>query len=376
MAGAWHLYVHIPFCTRKCRYCDFYSVQCDPALVKRYVEAVVREWRMVRKRHVLGDETPETIYFGGGTPSVLSVEQWEALVHGLGISSAVEWTLECNPESFDDVKVRAWTGAGVNRLSLGVQSLRERELRLLGRQHTAEQACRALRDPAVERFASVGVDVMYGLPGQRMGDVLETLEQLIRMPRLEHISAYELTLSPHSPLGRHRRLLPLPDEDRVVAMYHGIEQALTAAGFEHYEVSNYARPGHRSRHNSAYWRHEPYVGLGPGAHSYVPPERRANVADVGEYVASVARGRLPVAFAETLARDELVREALMLGLRTVDGIDDIRFMAITGESLTAGERGRQLERLVAGGLLRRCGSTYVPTGDGMLRADALAARLS
>ncbi len=371
-----HLYIHIPFCTRKCRYCDFYSVAFDPARAGRFVASVIGEKQLVREHDGLRETALDTVYVGGGTPSVLSGRQWKRLVRGLGIGAVLEWTLECNPESFDSVKARAWADAGVNRVSIGVQSLRERELALLGRRHCAERARCVLRDRALERFDTIGVDIMYGLPGQRVADVLETVEGVLAMPRVEHVSAYELTLSPHSPLGRHMRLLPLPGEEVVVEMYLAVETALTAAGFEHYEVSNYARPGHRSRHNCAYWRHEPYAGLGPGAHSYLPPVRRANVADVDEYMAAIERGRLPVGFSEELTRAALVGEALMLGLRTADGIDEARFEALTGEPLLRGERGRRLADFVSDGLLRRSGSRYVPTGDGMLRADALAARLS
>jgi oxygen-independent coproporphyrinogen-3 oxidase len=371
------LYIHVPFCARKCGYCDFYSRTYESGSAGQWLDAADREWDLLADRDEIRELAFGTVYVGGGTPSVLSAAQWERLSELVARclrGRAAEFTVECNPESFDCERARVWADSGVTRLSLGVQSLDDNLLRVLGRPHDARRALEVLGDPALERFASVGVDVIYGVPGQTIADVRGTLAQLLERGPLDHVSAYELTLSGESPMGRDASLT-LPAEDLRVEMYHAVEDQLVSAGFEHYEVSNYARPGRRSRHNSAYWRHESYIGLGPSAHSLLMPRRWSNVADVAEYAAKLGRGELPVAHEETLGRAELVREALMLGLRTSEGLDPAHFQQVTGEALEQGARAAALAGLVSGGLLTRSQGNYVPTSRGMLLADALALRL-
>ncbi len=372
------LYIHVPFCARKCGYCDFFSTPYEESAAQRWLGAIEREWQLVRSAALPHGETFTSVYVGGGTPSVLNLTQWRRLAAIVGTctggATATEFTLECNPESFDSDKARAWIESGVTRLSLGVQSLEDNLLGVLGRPHGAERALEVLRSEAVRQFGAVGVDVMYGVPGQTLPQVRGTLEKLLATGVVKHVSAYELTLSTHSPMGREPRVV-LPAEDSRVEMYHAVEEQLAGAGFEHYEVSNYALPGYRSRHNSAYWRHEPYVGLGPSAHSFVMPRRWSNVADTGEYAAALERGERPVACEETLGREELAREALMLGLRTSQGLDAARFRGLTGEDLEGQGRGPVLQRLVSRGLLVKAGENYVPTPSGMLLADALTLEL-
>jgi oxygen-independent coproporphyrinogen-3 oxidase len=346
----------------------------------QYIDAVCREWKIVCGQRNLCEGAVRTVFCGGGTPSVLSVSQWRRLVDGLfsclNLEPGAEWTIECNPESFTREKARVWRDAGVNRLSIGVQTLDDRLLRLLGRPHTAAQALALLNDPAVERFDSIGVDLIYGLPGQTEAMVRKDCAALLSIPLVKHLSAYELTLGEATPFGRHKGMLPLPDEERAAAMAELVRQEAAAFGFEHYEVSNFARPGHRCRHNLAYWRHEPYLGLGPAAHSFVSSHRFANVQSLEEYLRQVQTGCAPVAFEERLDTTALGEELLMLGLRTSDGVDAVRFKQLTGTPLDGNGRGGLLVRFEREGFLVREGNRWRPTVRGMAFADGLARELA
>lgn len=375
------LYVHIPFCATKCRYCDFYSTPCKSAHtgVDEYLDALAAEWRMVCECIPENAREFSTVYVGGGTPSVLTVEQWRHFAHWLAgavaLKSGCEWTIECNPESYAAGKAEAWLRAGANRLSLGVQSFDDRTLGFLGRAHDGRTARRVIDEAAHAGFGSVSVDLMYGLPAQTVEGVLRDAHEMANHAGVAHVSAYELTLSAHSRFGRHRRLLPLPPEQTVREMYEAVSGALDAAGFEHYEVSNYARPGKRSRHNSGYWNHSPYIGLGASAHSFVRPRRWSNVADTAAYVQMAMNGQMPIGHEENLSGRQLGDEVIMLGLRCSDGVSAIRYRELSGEVLEMHGRQRTLDEFVQGGLLVRRGADYVPTSRGMMVADAMAARL-
>jgi len=373
------LYIHIPFCARKCRYCDFYSRPYDPALADALIEAFEHEWQLVKNR-LLPPGTPiATVFFGGGTPSVLSKQQWTrlaAFINALPRASDCEWTIECNPESFSNEKARQWTDAGVTRLSLGAQSLNDRELRLLGRCHSASQARTVLRSPALDRFASVSVDLMYGLPGQTAGILRSTLEKVLAYSYVNHLSAYELTIHDETPFGRHRRILPLPGEDARAGMAELITGICQAHGLFRYEVSNYARPGHECRHNQAYWAHGPYVGLGPAAHSYLGGKRLANVSDIDDYCARIATENFAREFEEELSPRMLQQEIIFLGLRTTAGIDETRFERMTGEAFASGKRKDVLCEMMRQGLILHESHYWKPTDRGIMVADGMAERLS
>jgi oxygen-independent coproporphyrinogen-3 oxidase len=321
-----------------------------------------------------------TVYIGGGTPSVLSVAQWQRLLDGLRTrlraSAGREWTVECNPESWSAAKAELWLASGINRISLGVQSLDDRELMLLGRPHNAAQALAVLRDPLLGRFASVSADVMYGLPGQSLQALGDTLRAILGTPYVRHVSAYELTVVPHTRLGRHPRLFPLPPEERALQMLQLVADRLAGAGYERYEISNYAQAGHRCRHNLVYWRHGPYLGLGPAAHSYLAPARFANIADVDEYVSRLRSGERPLAFEETVDAGMLGAEMIMLGLRTSDGVDSERFRGMTGAPFVTAGREPVVDELLSQGLMCCRPPCYVLTPAGMLVADAIAVRLA
>lgn len=372
------VYVHIPFCSSKCRYCDFYSEILQPARVERFIDCLAREWELRLEEHGLQGSCVGSVYVGGGTPSVLTLAQWEGLLRFLESvprNPGCEWTVEVNPESLTDLLLELLYEAGVNRVSVGVQSLCDRKLGFLGRRHTAIQAMDALVRCGKAGFGSVSADIMYGLPGQDLYQIQQDLRGLLRCDAVKHLSAYELTLSPCSPLGRHRSLLPLPDEDSVVAMYNGIGATLLDAGFEQYEVSNYALPGYYSRHNSAYWNHSPYVGLGPSAHSYLPPLRLANAANTDAYLNHLERGVLPPGEKETVAGETLAREIVMVGMRTIAGVNVKRVETAQGRPFWNDRRRSLCADWERQGLVTVREGTIVPSSAGLLLADGLARML-
>ncbi len=345
----------------------------------RYVDALVKEWKATEERLQLASAGIATLYIGGGTPSILQTRHWdilgESLFRRLNTTPETECTAECNPESFSESKATKWLEQGINRLSIGVQSLQDRELRILGRIHTGEEARSVLASRLLEKFASVGVDVMFGIPGQSRGSLAHTLDELCSVPVIRHISAYELTLHESTRLYKHRKILPLPSEEQTSQMFETVHDVLMGGGFQHYEVSNYARPGFRSRHNQAYWNHRPYIGLGPSAHSFYGGKRWANVSDITEYVRLVEAGQRPVGFEEELTTKQLAEEMVFLRLRTSDGLDQNEFERKTGMSFYCDHRQERLDEFVQEGLLRRQGTTWLPTLKGMLFADGMARRL-
>ncbi len=370
------LYIHIPFCQSKCRYCDFFSVAGHDDLVDAYLDAVAGEWRMRCREN---SYEISSLYIGGGTPSLLSIAQWDRsrriLLDGLPFLPDAEWTVECNPESFEAEKAMTLVAMGVNRLTLGIQTLDDRELRILGRPHTARRAEALLEDPSLLPFAAIGVDVMYGLPGQTTGSFSRTLRALLDRPVVKHLSAYELTVAERTPFGRHRSLLPLPEEDAVIAMTDTLHAAAVAYGFEHYEVSNFARAGFRCRHNCGYWDHVPYIGLGCAAHSYLHPRRFWNIGDIGRYCSIVKSGALPVEREESIDAVTLAREMAFLGFRRSDGLNEEVFRAKTGMDFRGWAGEGRLQRFIDEKLMVYQPPWWRATTQGMLCADYLAREL-
>ena len=373
------LYVHIPFCAKKCRYCDFYSLSGNERLIDRFIDAFVNEWERAQTEYGLCNATVSTLFFGGGTPSLLSRGQWQTindrLISRLHFSPDYELSVECNPESFSAEKAMAWKESGVNRLTFGVQSFNDRELRILGRIHNARGAMDVLSSPVLSQFASIGVDLIYGLPGQTLGSLKQSLDFVFTLTPADHLSAYELTLSDATALGRHTMLLPLPSDDDIVEMNNLIVTYAAQHDFTRYEISNYAKPGKQCRHNQAYWRHEPYLGLGPSAHSYLPPMRFSNVKDLQTYCATLEKGGLPKDFIETIDRETLAREMIFLGLRTSAGIDEENFLLHTGAVFNSGERRRLLAGFLQQERMTYCKPFWALTLQGMLFADGIAREL-
>jgi oxygen-independent coproporphyrinogen-3 oxidase len=316
-------YLHVPFCTKRCYYCSFNTSPLDdPASMRRYLAALHRELDLLAALPWAKRITVATVFFGGGTPSLLEAEAMAAILaalrRGFALASDAEVTVECNPESVTRDKLAAYRAAGVNRLSLGVQSLDDSILKHIGRLHDRHRARTAFETTRAAGFDNVSVDLMYGLPGLDVAAWSRAVEAVLDWEP-EHLSAYGLTLDAGSLWGA-AGVKGLPPEDDVVAQYWALARAAGARGFEHYEISNYARPGFRSRHNLTYWRAAEYLAAGPGACGYVGGVRYANVKPLVRYCATLEDGALPLDTSELLTADQHAAERLFLGLRTSDGV--------------------------------------------------------
>lgn len=378
------IYVHVPWCLQRCPYCDFATEAINPAKIPHaaYSEAVVRE--LALRAAALGEPLePLSLFFGGGTPSLWDHDALGAVVAAVTrLAPVAEVTVECNPSSLDRDRAASLRDRGVTRLSLGVQSLRDRHLRYLGRLHDAAGALAALRGAVRAGGLRVSADVMFGLHEQSRDELVDDVRALVA-EGAEHLSCYALTIEPATRFGelaRKGRLPRLPD-DAVAALYEAIEDTLDREGLAHYEVSNYARAGQRSEHNLAYWRGDAYLGLGAGAVGAVPrgddprhATRWRNDADVPAYLAALDRGELPPGDTEALDPATRVRESLMLGLRTDEGVDVAAAEARTGLALRAG-RDRAIARQVAAGNLVDAGATLRIPPARWLVADGIVADL-
>jgi oxygen-independent coproporphyrinogen III oxidase len=323
-----HLYIHVPFCVRRCGYCDFAVTATSRAPVAEWLASVRRELAERSQRE--GWSAPlqlDTIYVGGGTPSLLGVgampQLREVLREFAGWDTdAVEWTAEANPESFTAELAADWAAAGINRISLGAQTFHEPSLRWMGRLHGADGPAQALATARAAGFDNVSIDLIFGLPERLGRDWGDDLRRTVALDPA-HVSLYGLTAEPATPLGRWVRdgRETLADEERYATEYLLAIDTLEAAGFRAYEVSNFGRAGRESRHNRAYWRHRAYLGIGPGAHSFLPPVRSWNVRDWAEYRQRLAAGRPAEDGREVLGGDDVALEGTWLGLRTDEGID-------------------------------------------------------
>lgn len=319
------LYIHVPFCVRRCSYCDFAVQATRVAPTAEWLDAVVGEMRLLADER--GWREPlalDTVYVGGGTPSLLApgamAELRDRLAPFAVWDDAAEWTCEANPESFSPETAADWRASGVNRISLGAQTFHEPALRWMGRMHGVDGPRRAMDAARSAGFGNVSVDLIFGLP-QRLGrDWGADLHHALTLEP-EHVSLYGLTAEAAAPLGRWvlEGRETLADEDRYADEYLLAHNHLTAAGFRHYEVSNFGLPGRQSRHNGVYWTGAPYAALGPGAHAFYPPLRRWNVRSWDAYRDSIAAGGLPVDDEERVDEEARVLEQVWLGLRTVTG---------------------------------------------------------
>ncbi|ACL02811.1 oxygen-independent coproporphyrinogen III oxidase [Desulfatibacillum aliphaticivorans] len=370
------LYIHVPFCRKKCRYCDFYSVTDDSA-IPAYIKALKREMQ-IRE----WDAGPfDTVFFGGGTPSVLPpgrvAEILERASLIFGIAPDAEVTLEANPGTVSQNDLEAFQQAGVNRISLGVQSLDDQTLQFLGRIHSAFEARLAL-DWAMEAgFDSVGCDLIYGVPGQTRESWTKDLEDVLAYGP-DHLSCYILTIEESTPLGRalERGEFSPMDEGRVGELFLHTSDFLESKGFLHYEISNFARGREKAcRHNLHYWNHAPYLGLGPAAHSFLEIGRQWNVSDLEIYLAMVNAGRMPMEESEILTEEQHMLEWLYTGLRQAKGID-------AGEFLRRFDKafldifGPDWKRLQDEGLARESSQSFALTKKGMLFSDGVCQLLA
>ena len=367
------LYIHIPFCLTKCPYCNFYS-QTELSLIPEFIETLKREMEMVSP----GWSSPfDTVYIGGGTPSVLSPRQIEEILGEtrkyFPLAPSTEFTLEANPGDLDFPFLPALGELGIHRLNLGVQSFAPDVLSFLGRRHDAEKAVHAIEASRQAGFHHLGLDLIYGVPGQALESWLDTLRRAITFSP-EHVSCYQLTLEEDTPMGKAQRrgAFAFPEEEELHQFFLATSESLEKAGFIHYEVSNFSRGlQHVSRHNQKYWNHTPYLGLGPSAHSFSGSVRWWNTPSIMAYMHALRAGTLPLDNMETLTAEQLRTEAFFLGLRTARGINLNDFSENQGENFLR-EKKNILQKLEEEGLIVIQEGHLRPTRQGLAVADRLA----
>ncbi len=354
------LYIHIPFCRRKCAYCDFVSYAGREALFALYVDAAHREMTLCCESW--NDVRFTTLYIGGGTPTVLSPAALGGLIDAArrlgGLGADAEITVEANPGTLDAAALSLLRQAGVNRLSLGAQSFDPAMLCLLGRIHTADQIGQAVQMAREAGLNNLNLDLMFGLPAQSPEAWQADVHAALRLD-VPHLSLYALTLEDGTPLQRRIAAgeLPQPDDDLAADMYEWAEETLERAGYEHYEISNWARPGHACQHNLIYWRNRPYLGLGTAAHSWWGGRRWANVTDPQAYIAALQDGQRPVAASEDIDVRSEMGETMMMGLRLVqEGVSAAAFDRRFGIGLYQ-VYGREIAELMDEGLLEQVGDS-------------------
>jgi oxygen-independent coproporphyrinogen-3 oxidase len=375
--ASWGIYVHIPFCPYKCSYCDFDSGVYPKPMVVAYLDALKQEIARASAPCEAEALVVDTVYFGGGTPSLLDPEHLDDLLRTIrrrfAVCTEAEITIEANPGTITAEKARAWRQLGVNRVSLGAQTFSARELEMLGRQHTVEQVGESvalLREVGVE---NVNLDLILGIPGQDLASWEQTMDRLFAL-RPTHVSVYMLEVHEGTPLAAQlaRGLLVEPDEVLTVRMYEQFLERAVAEGYEHYEISNFCCPGFASRHNLKYWSDEPYLGFGCSAHSYDFRERRWNVATPRAYVQAMRERGEAVAGRIPMTEQRRIEEALMLGLRRCAGVDLVAFRERYGVDVLQ-RYGAQLAPLGEAGLIEIGGGFLRLTRKGLVLANEVFA---
>lgn len=369
------LYIHIPWCISKCGYCAFSSRPLQQHNLEQTCSLLCHEMELVAAQWP-GNQPLQSVYLGGGTPSLLSAEQVATLLHHscklFGHAADVEITLEANPGTVSLESLIGYHQAGVTRLSLGVQSLDDQMLVRLGRIHSANDSQTALTAARQAGFSAIGMDLICGLPGQSLSDWQDTLQQVISL-QLDHLSVYGLTIEEGTPFATRYPdgSTELPDDDQTAGMLEQADQLLTTAGFEHYEIANFARPGKRSRHNCGYWQRDGYLGIGPGAHSYLQQGwglRFGNQSDYDAWADAIRDNRLARLDQQRLSREDALSETIFLGLRMTDGINLDHFADLFGERLEQ-RYASAITQLQQAGLLRYSTERLALTKRGMLLSN-------
>lgn len=370
------IYIHIPFCTSKCHYCNFVSI-ASQKLQAPYVKALIKE--IHQQKQFFSTKTPiESIYLGGGTPSLLTKDQldriFDNLIKTFPISNNAEITLEMNPDNASPKFLKELKTIGINRLSIGTQSFHDEELQYLGRKHNAQTGIQSVRFARDEGFNNISIDFIYGLPQPYAKDPAYNIEQALLL-QVEHISAYSLTMETNTILSHmvsKGKLLP-PDEEIATEQFRFYMNSLRNKGYEHYEISNYAKPGFRSRHNSSYWQNKSYLGLGAGAHSYDLSNRFWNTSIISEYISAIENGTLKKTI-DYLTTNEHYNDYILTSIRTIEG-SNIEYIAIQfGDTYFAHFRKNILP------FINKCyvecsGSSYKLTDEGKLWADSISENL-
>ncbi len=372
------LYLHYPFCRNRCAYCDFYKEIYDPDRETGFFAALATETELVAEECDTHARI-ETIYIGGGTPSLVNtglLGKWLVQVRELfDISSDLEFSFECNPETVTRELLEELKELGVTRPVFGVQSFDLQLLSLLNRRHCVHDSHQSVYLANALGFETFGADMIFGLPGQSGKMLSADLDQLVDLEP-PHISFYQLTVEPGTRLARRIAdgSLTLPEEELLCAMYRGGCERLAEAGYVRYEVSSFARPGHECRHNLRYWEGDDYLGLGPSAHSFVKGRRYANVSDLAEYKQTLSKRERPLIVDES-GLEQRMTEAIMLGLRTARGIDRVKFSRKFGRALEDCLCDDQYARLIESGHLMRDGDCLRLSDQGFLLADEITRRL-
>ncbi len=370
-----HLYIHIPFCKQACHYCDFHF-STNLSRKADLVDAICAEIRL--QQTYLPSQPLETIYFGGGTPSLLTETELDRLLVTIheqySVAPGAEITLEANPDDLTDAVKLTMLRRYVNRLSIGIQTFDETSLRWMNRAHNAHEALASVDRARQAGFSNLSVDLIYGIPNRTDASWETDLTTMLALD-VPHLSAYALTIEPDTAFGRWERsgkLTPI-DEQLAATQFEQLTAALINAGYEHYEISNFAKPGQYARHNTAYWQRRPYLGVGPSAHSYNGVSRQYNIANNARYIADIRQGVLPATVEELTVADQ-VNEYLLTGLRTQWGCSVVELDTLLGNDFS-GQLQRELTNLYQTGWLLRDGDRLRLTPAGKLFADRVAATL-
>ena len=374
MAG---IYIHIPFCKQACTYCNFYfstSLKQKSPFIDSLLKEIALNQRLIDKK-----ENIDTIYFGGGTPSLLTINELDHILETLNknfkIIGSVEITLEANPDDIEKNKLKAWMASGINRLSLGVQSFNEAELRWMNRAHNSEESLRSIDIILEAGMDNFSADLIFGSP-ILSNEALEKNLQIISKKNIPHLSCYGLTVEPRTALHKMieaKKTLPI-DNEAQAHQFLLVMNYLEAAGYEQYEISNYAKEGFRSKHNSSYWQGIPYYGFGPSAHSFNGKDkRRWNVANLATYIKTLSSGEIPYE-EESLTAEQQINEYIMIALRTIDGVD----LELFSEKFGAARREalkKVANRFLQQQQMEEINNRFVLTKQGKLFADHIAAEL-
>ncbi len=371
MAG---IYIHIPFCKQACHYCNFHFVTSLRNKTE-LINALIREIDL--QKEYLTNETVETIYFGGGTPSLLETGELRSLADKMKaiyhVSKDAEITLEANPDDITEEKLAGWKEIGINRLSIGVQSFFDEDLQWMNRAHNAEQAIGNLQ-LAIKQFSNITIDLIYGTPQLTNEKWKHNVDTAIAL-NIPHLSCYALTVEPKTPLHKMIREHASEDvnPDKQSEQFLLLMQWLEEAGYEHYEISNFAKPGQRSRHNSSYWQQKKYLGIGPSAHSFNGSSRQWNVSNNNNYIESINKDLIPVAEKEILTASQKLNEYIMTALRTIEGID-LEFLSSQFGIEKTGLMNKA-KKFIDAGLVQPVNTSLLLTREGKLLADGIAAGL-
>ena len=367
------LYIHVPLCLQRCHFCAFYLEIATPARIDAYISALERELTLYHQQNLLGGRALQSIYFGGGTPTVILARQLTALLDRIrntySVTPDVEVTVEAHPSTVTPSDLTTLAKAGFNRISLGAESMAPQDFIPIGRPGTIAETEQAVANARTAGISNINLDLMYGLPGQSLASWTATLHALLALDPT-HISCYALTIEDRTKLAHDiaKGLVPAPDDALQIEMEEAAETVLASAGFTRYEISNYARPGYACRHNLLYWTDNDYLGLGPSAQSYVAGCRFGNIAHLDTYANLLEKDQLPVADRLPLSVEEQQRDALIFGLRLMNGVP---------QSLTVEDSGQReiLNQLIAKGLIAEEGNRTRLTPLGRRFADSVASDL-